>query len=87
GGSRTNPGVQLASFVNDASQNVQAIGDGLRQAGMPEQQVQEFLTQNSPQQMMAALDPQSSGFFSQGGDDDDEAPKRRQLNPDDTDTA
>ncbi len=87
GGARPNPTVQVASFVSEAQQNIQSIGNGLRSAGMPEQQVQQFIQSNSPQQMMAALDPSGSGSFSAGGGDDEGSPPKRRPNPDDTDTA
>jgi len=91
-GSRLNPGVQLASYVDAAQQNVQDIGAQMRKAGMPEQQVQDFIAQNNPQQMMAALDPKGSGFFPSGGGGDDDSGQRRQFGEDqrqgdDTDTA
>ncbi len=47
GGARPNPGVQVAGYVGEAQKNVQAIGDGLRKAGMPEQQVQQFIQSNA----------------------------------------
>jgi hypothetical protein len=86
-GGRANPAVQLADYVAAAQGNVQTIAGGLRSAGMPEQQIQDFMRQNSPQTIVAALDPGGSGAFPSGGDEE-EGPRRRPRPVDDgTDTA